>query len=124
MKRWSIYKADLDPVIGSEQGKSRPVLIISEDAINDLLNIVNVLPITSRKPERQIYPNEVSIPAEQYGLLKESIILCHQIRTVDKKRLSKNYGHIDNQEIQDDIIEVLSFQLGINTSTRDRKINP
>lgn len=73
MKRWSIYKADLDPVIGSEQGKSRPVLIISEDAINDLLNIVNVLPITSRKPERQIYPNELSIPAEQSGQLLISI---------------------------------------------------
>jgi mRNA interferase MazF len=53
-KKWSICKADLDPVVGSEQGKSRPVLIISEDQINELLNIVNVLPITSRKPGRLI----------------------------------------------------------------------
>jgi mRNA interferase MazF len=49
MKKWSIYRANLDPVIGSEQGKSRPVLVISEDEINELLNIVNVLPLTSRK---------------------------------------------------------------------------
>lgn len=49
-KKWSIWRANLDPVIGSEQGKSRPVLIISEDDINELLNIVNIIPITSRKP--------------------------------------------------------------------------
>ena len=74
IKRWSIYRANLDPVIGSEQGKSRPVLIISEDEINNLLNIVNVIPITSRKPERRIYPNEVLIPANQYGLTNESLV--------------------------------------------------
>jgi len=47
IRKWGIYRADLDPVIGSEQGKTRPVLVISEDQINDLLNIVNVIPITS-----------------------------------------------------------------------------
>jgi len=52
VKKWSIVKANLDPVIGSEQGKTRPVLIISEDEINNLLNIANVLPITTRKPNR------------------------------------------------------------------------
>ena len=57
IKRWSIYRASLDPVIGSEQGKSRPVLVISEDGINDLLKIVNVIPITSRKEHRRVYPN-------------------------------------------------------------------
>jgi mRNA interferase MazF len=88
INRWSIYRADLDPVIGSEQGKSRPVLIISENEINDLLNIVNVIPITSRKPGRIVYPNEVMIPSFHYGLKNESIILCHQIRTLDKRRLT------------------------------------
>lgn len=58
IRKWSIWRANLDPVRGSEQGKTRPVLIISEDAINDLLPIVNVLPITTRKQGRQIYPNE------------------------------------------------------------------
>jgi mRNA interferase MazF len=58
LNKWSIWRANLDPVIGSEQGKSRPVLIISEDDINALLNIVNIIPITSRKPGRIIYPNE------------------------------------------------------------------
>lgn len=74
IKRWAIYRANLDPVIGSEQGKSRPVLVISEDGINSLLNIVNVIPITSRKDGRRVYPNEVLIPANNYGLGNESII--------------------------------------------------
>jgi mRNA interferase MazF len=113
-KRWAICKADLDPVIGSEQGKSRPVLIISEDKINEVLNIVNILlPITSRKVGRLIYPNEALLPAGSFGLANESIILCHQIRTVDKRRLSKNYGQVGDVNLQNEIIDALCFQLGI-----------
>lgn len=69
-RKWSIFRANLDPVIGSEQGRARPVLIISEDDINKLLNVVNVIPITTRKPQREIYPNEVLLPANQFGLEK------------------------------------------------------
>ncbi len=114
IKRWSIYRANLDPVIGSEQGKSRPVLIISEDDINDLLNIVNVIPITTRKPDRRIYPNEALIYANNFGLSNESIILCHQIRTLDKQRLSLLYGEIGDPTKQREIIDALCFQLGID----------
>jgi mRNA interferase MazF len=96
LKKWGIYRANLDPVIGSEQGKSRPVLVISEDYINELLNTVNVIPITSRKSGRRIYPNETLIAANNFGLKKESILLCYQIRTLDKQRLSMDYGHIDD----------------------------
>ncbi len=114
-KKWAIYRANLDPVIGSEQGKSRPVLVISEDAINDLINIVNVLPITSRKEGRTIYPNEVLIPFHsKYGLPNESIVLGHQIRTIDKQRLSLKYGAIEDAEKQNEILEAVCFQLGIN----------
>ena len=66
--KWTIWRANLDPVIGSEQGNSRPVLIISENDINELLNIVNIIPITSRKAGRIIYPNESLIPANISGL--------------------------------------------------------
>ena len=114
IKKWTIYKAGLDPVVGSEQGKTRPVLVISENEINDLLNIVNVLPITSRKPGRFVYPNEALLLAEQYGLPNESIVLCHQIRTLDKLRLSTVYGQIVDDAKQDEIIEALCFQLGID----------
>jgi mRNA interferase MazF len=113
IKRWSIYRANLDPVIGSEQGKSRPVLVISDDAINDLLNIVNVIPITTRKPGRRIYPNEVLIPANNFGLNNESIILCHQIRTLDKQRLSAFYEAVSDTDKQVEILDALCFQLGI-----------
>lgn len=113
IRRWSVYRANLDPVIGSEQGKSRPVLVISDDEVNDLLNIVNVIPITTRKPGRQIYPNEVSIPANNFGLSNESIILCHQIRTLDKQRLSLLYGTVTNLGTQVEVLDALCFQLGI-----------
>ena len=113
VKKWSIYRANLDPVIGSEQGKSRPVLIVSEDEINDLLNTVNVIPITTRKFGRRIYPNEILIPANNFGLENESIILCHQIRTLDKKRLSQQYGHISDPQKQVEVFDALCFQLGI-----------
>jgi mRNA interferase MazF len=66
-KRWEIYRASLDPVVGSEQGKSRLVLIISEDDINSLLNVVNVLPITTRKVGRVIYPNESLLNEIEHG---------------------------------------------------------
>lgn len=111
--KWHIFLANLDPVIGSEQGKTRPVLVISEEEINHILPIVNVLPITSRKPGRKIYPNEVLIPVET-GLDKESVLLCYQIRTLDKKRLIKEIGKIDGLELQEQIYEALCFQLGIN----------
>src|SRR3978361_1322888 len=106
-KKWGIYRANLDPVIGSEQGKSRPVLIISEDEINNLLNTVNVIPITTRKTGRKIYPNEIVIPANNFGLAAESIILCHQIRTLDKQRLSLEYGHVADTKKQAEIIDAL-----------------
>lgn len=113
VKKWGIYKANLEPVIGSEQGKSRPIIVVSENQINDLLNAVNILPITSRKPNRTIYPNEVLLEKDKYGLPNESIILCHQIRTIDKQRISTYYGSIDDELKQNEIVEALSFQLGI-----------
>ena len=111
--RWHIFLADLDPVIGSEQGKTRPVLVISEEEINKILPVVNVLPITTRKPKRRIYPNEVLISQGTGGLINESIVLCYQIRTLDKKRLIRDMGIIDEPDLQECIIDSLSFQLGI-----------
>jgi len=100
IRKWSIQRANLDPVIGAEQGKSRPVLVISEDTINELLNTVNVIPITSRKPGRKVYPNETLITANNFGL--------------EKQRLSVEYGHIASISVQAETLEALSFQLGID----------
>ena len=114
IKKWGIYRASLDPVVGSEQGKSRPVIVISEDFLNGLMNVVNVLPITSRKQGRTIYPNEVLLNADIFGLPNESIVLCHQIRTLDKQRLTVRYGAIETVNLQAEILDALCFQLGIN----------
>lgn len=114
IKKWGVYKADLEPVLGSEQGKSRPVLIVSEDFSNDVLNCVNILPITSRKENRNIYPNEVLLPIGTSELLNESIVLCHQIRTIDKRRISNFYGEIGETNIQTEILNAICFQLGID----------
>ena len=86
---------------------------ISEDDINLLLNVVNIIPLTTRKEGRTIYPNEALIFPETVGLDNESIALCHQIRTIDKKRLSKHYGQVTNKNTQKEIIEAIKFQFGI-----------
>jgi len=111
--RWSIYLVNLDPTIGSEQGKTRPVLVISDDDINAILPVINILPITSYKQGRKIYPNEVFLNKEQSNLDKDSIVLCYQIRTIDKKRLIKKIGGIKDDDVKNEIIEALSFQLGL-----------
>ena len=103
-RKWGIYCANLDRTIGSEQGKVRPVLIVSEDEINEFLNSVNITPLTSKKKSPTLYPNEVLLQNEQYGLASESILLCHQIRTLDKKRLSKYYGVVDDDVTKNQII--------------------
>ncbi len=111
--RWGIYLVNLDPTIGSEQGKTRPVLIISSDETNVILPVINMLPLTSLKQGRRIYPNEVLLKKEQSGLDKDSLVLCYQIRTIDKKRLIKKLGEIKNDDIRTEIIDALSFQLGL-----------
>ncbi len=113
VQKWHIYRANLDPVVGSEQGKTRPVLVISEDALNQIINTVNVLPLTSRKPERRVYPNEALLEPGKYGQPNESIVLCHQIRTLDKQRLSQEYGAVTETSKQEEILDALCFQLGI-----------
>jgi mRNA interferase MazF len=113
-QKWTIWRANLDPVIGSEQGLTRPVIIISDDSVNEVINTVNIIPITTLKPGRIIYPNEVSIQANSVGLPNESILLCHQIRTIDKRRFSQSYGKITNIDKQNEVVEALLFQLGID----------
>jgi mRNA interferase MazF len=111
--KWSIFLVNLDPSIGSEQGKTRPVLIISEDDLNNILPVVNILPITSLKTDRKVYANEVKIQKEDSGLNKDSIVLCYQIRTIDKQRIIKKIGEITDPTIMIEVNNALSFQLGL-----------
>jgi mRNA interferase MazF len=110
--QWHIFLASLDPTQGSEQAGKRPVLVISKERINQLLPVVNAIPLTSRKStSRIIYPNEVLLPAGVAGLKVDSIALCYQIRTLDKSRLEQDLGHLTDAGLRREILAAIRFQL-------------
>ena len=96
VKRGDIYYADLSPVIGSEQGGLRPVLIIQNDIGNKYSPTVISAAITSRMSKTHL-PTHIDIFADKAGLSKDSVVLLEQIRTLDKKRLKEKMGHLDDQ---------------------------
>ena len=106
MNQYDIYLADLNPTVGREQFGKRPVLIISNNYEN-LLDVVTIIPITSLKKGRKIYPNELLLQNE---LEKPSILLCQQIRTISKKRLMKKLTSIDDFITRKKIVDVLCFR--------------
>ncbi len=102
--QYNIYWADLNPVTGREQAGHRPVLVVSND-IENQMDIVTIVPVTSRKKGRKIYPNEVLISLEN----KEAILLCHQMRTISKKRLGKKISILD-KTLASKVIDVLCMR--------------
>lgn len=94
VKRGDIYYADLSPVVGSEQGGIRPVLIIQNDVGNKYSPTVIAAAITSRINKAKM-PTHIELTAREYGLNKDSVILLEQIRTIDKRRLRERIGRID-----------------------------
>ncbi len=95
VKRGDIYYADLSPVIGSEQGGLRPVLIVQNDVGNKYSPTVIAAAITSRMGKAKM-PTHIDVYADSFGLAKDSVILLEQIRTIDKKRLKEKMGHLDD----------------------------
>lgn len=114
--QWTIYQADLDPAIGREQAGERPVLVISAEPINEIYDVVMVIPITIRKNNRQARLGEVLLPAGVAGLHRESFALCYQVRTLDKSRLTNIYGELRDISIQEQIHEMIAFCLDIYQS--------
>ena len=94
VKRGDIYYADLSPVVGSEQGGLRPVLIVQNDIGNRYSPTVIAAAITSRMGKTRL-PTHIDIYSEKAGLAKDSVILLEQIRTLDKRRLKEKMGHLD-----------------------------
>lgn len=111
VKRGDIYYADLSPVIGSEQGGLRPVLIIQNDIGNKYSPTVIVAAITSQINKAKL-PTHVEISASEYGLTKDSVILLEQIRTVDKRRLKDKIGHSDDK-MMSKVNEALLISFGL-----------
>jgi mRNA interferase MazF len=94
MKRGEVYDARLDPVEGSEQRGSRPVVVVSRDAINESSPVVSAAPCTTYREGRRIYPSQVLVKAPEGGLDADSVILGEQVRVLDKKRLLRRRGEL------------------------------
>lgn len=113
MKRGDIYYADLRPVIGSEQGGVRPVLIIQNDIGNKHSPTVICAAITSKMNKAKL-PTHIELNADKYDMVKDSVILLEQLRTIDKKRLKDRVCHLD-QEIMKEVNMGLMVSLELGT---------
>jgi mRNA interferase MazF len=111
VKRGEIYYADLSPAVGSEQGGIRPVLIVQNDIGNKYSPTVIVAAITTQINKAKL-PTHIEVIAPDYGLVKDSVILLEQIRTLDKKRLQQRLGQIDDQ-MMEQINQALLISLGL-----------
>ncbi len=115
VKRGDFYYADLSPVVGSEQGGTRPVLIIQNDIGNKYSPTVICAALTSQINKAKL-PTHLEVSAEKYGLVKDSVILLEQIRTIDKKRLREKICHADDK-LMNEVNKALSISLGISIHT-------
>ena len=111
IKRGDIYYADLSPVVGSEQGGLRPVLIVQNDVGNRYSPTVIAAAITSRMGKTRL-PTHIDIYASEVGLAKDSVILLEQVRTLDKRRLREKMGHLDNG-VMERVNTAISVSLGL-----------
>lgn len=112
IKRGDIFYADLSPVIGSEQGGLRPVLIVQNDVGNRYSPTVIAAAITSRMTKTRL-PTHIDIYASDAGLSKDSVVLLEQIRTIDKQRLKEKMGHLSDRMMAE-VDEALSVSFGLS----------
>jgi len=110
-RRGEIYWADLNPVIGHEQGGRRPVLIIQNDIGNRYSPTTIVVPITSSFSDK-VYPTEVRVPADTGGLISDSSMLLNQIKAVDKRRLERCIGQLDKTTMRR-VDQAIKISLGL-----------
>ena len=112
VKRGDMFYADLSPVVGSEQGGVRPVLIIQNDTGNKYSPTVIAAAITSQTGKAKL-PTHIEIGLENGGLKSDSVILAEQIRTIDKSRLKEKIGHIDNIQIMERVNDAIGISFGL-----------
>ena len=113
IRRGDIYYADLRPLVGSEQGGVRPVLIIQNDVGNKHSPTVICAAITSRMNKAKL-PTHVELNTRRCAMIKDSVILLEQLRTIDKQRLKEKICHID-EELQQKVDEALMVSLELHT---------
>jgi len=111
VRRGDIYYADLSPVVGSEQGGMRPVLIVQNDVGNKYSPTVIAAAITSKTSKSKL-PTHIEVYADKYGLAKDSVILLEQIRTIDKTRLKEKMGHLDDY-VMNQVNDAITVSFGL-----------
>lgn len=111
IKRGEIYYADLSPVVGSEQGGVRPVLIVQNDVGNKFSPTVIAAAITSQRDKNNL-PTHIEVDARNCGLAKDSIVLLEQVRTIDKRRLKERMGSLDTSDMGK-VNQALSVSFGL-----------
>ena len=112
IKRGDMFYADLSPVVGSEQGGIRPVLIIQNDLGNKYSPTVIAAAITSQTTKNKL-PTHIEIQSNEGGLKNDSVILTEQIRTIDKSRLKEKIGHIEEENVMKQINDALGVSFGL-----------
>ncbi|MBR2133471.1 MAG: type II toxin-antitoxin system PemK/MazF family toxin [Eubacterium sp.] len=111
VKRGEIYYADLSPVVGSEQGGVRPVLIVQNDVGNKFSPTVIAAAITSQRDKNNL-PTHIEVDAHTCGLAKDSVVLLEQVRTIDKRRLRERMGSLDTTDMGK-VNQALSVSFGL-----------
>lgn len=112
VKRGDIYYADLSPVVGSEQGGMRPVLIVQNDTGNKHSPTVIAAAITSQIGKARL-PTHIELEARSFGLTKDSVVLLEQIRTIDKRRLRERMGRVD-EELMNKVDDAIAVSFGLH----------
>ena len=113
VKRGDFFYDDLSPVVGSEQGGTRPVLIVQNDTGNRHSPTVIAAAITSQTGKAKL-PTHISLNGREVGLSKDSIVLLEQIRTIDKRRLREHMGHVDDR-LMNQIDSAIAVSFGLQT---------
>ena len=112
IRRGDIFYADLSPVVGSEQGGLRPVLIVQNDVGNKYSPTVIAAAITSKMSKAKL-PTHIGLLADKVGLLKDSVVLLEQIRTIDKTRLKERMGHLDDSTMNE-VNDAITVSFGLS----------
>jgi mRNA interferase MazF len=111
--QWQIHWVSLEPVQGSEQGGTRPVLVVSSEIVHGSLPVCTILPITTRKAGRRIYPVEVLLPEGTGGLSADSIVMAQQIRTLSKTRFIGLCGELDEMSLREAVRTAMRKHLSL-----------
>lgn len=109
--QWHVVEADLNPGRGSEQRGWGPVLVVSNEAFNQAIPNLTVLPLTST--ERRLYPSEVLVPKRLAGQSADSIVMAHQVRTISRQRVGRIIGILDDEQLREEVRQALRDHLDL-----------